>query len=388
MISDVDSDQARRRRARRRVRSISGSAAAEAGGRRRPRCRRTADGRCTRRAAAGVPATSTRRDGTIENTQSRAGFGHVGVGAGRATRATSAPAIGYDDTKYGIPIVEEGNIQLTPRRHRSRPARGCATSWTGRSTSVRVLVRRTGATGTTSWWAKRSARSSRTTRRDFNVLGQAPAAVGRLTGTIGGSGLTRAFSADGEEALSPPVDEQLAALHLQELTVAARDAAVRRHASSARRSRPEAGLPRSRLHQRIGIRRPAAPSGRGRRRADVRGQPGARGAQSGARGALFLRPAPRQLRVRDWQCESRLRERRSASTCRSAGASRASSGEVTLLPQQHRQLHLPESDQRGGVRRALPGRGGRRVPVRRVRRADSLLQGVEAHADVEISAAG
>jgi iron complex outermembrane receptor protein len=41
-------------------------------------------------------------------------------------------------------------------------------------------------------------------------------ALGRLTGTIGGSFLDRAFSATGEEALSPPVDERSTALFVYE----------------------------------------------------------------------------------------------------------------------------------------------------------------------------
>ena len=41
-------------------------------------------------------------------------------------------------------------------------------------------------------------------------------AIGRLSGTIGGSFLSRAFSATGEEALSPPVDENAAALFAYE----------------------------------------------------------------------------------------------------------------------------------------------------------------------------
>ena len=87
---------------------------------------------------------------------------------------------------------------------------------------------------------------------------------------------------------------------------------------------PEGGPAGSRFHRRLGIGRLALQAGRGRRQADVRGQPRARGAQPGARGALFLRPAPRQLRVRDWQSGPRLGDRRSASTPRCAGGIAAS----------------------------------------------------------------
>ncbi len=55
-------------------------------------------------------------EGTIANTQSRGGFGNVGV-AWTGARAFAGASYGYDDTKYGIPFVEEGMVELTPRRH-------------------------------------------------------------------------------------------------------------------------------------------------------------------------------------------------------------------------------------------------------------------------------
>ena len=56
-------------------------------------------------------------EGTIANTQSRGGFGNVGRGVDRARAASPGASYGYDDTKYGIPFVEEGLVELTPRRH-------------------------------------------------------------------------------------------------------------------------------------------------------------------------------------------------------------------------------------------------------------------------------
>src|SRR5574339_497609 len=55
-------------------------------------------------------------DGELSNSQSRAGFTNVGVSWTGASNYFGG-SYGYDDTKYGIPIVEDGNIQLTPRRH-------------------------------------------------------------------------------------------------------------------------------------------------------------------------------------------------------------------------------------------------------------------------------
>ena len=62
---------------------------------------------------------------------------------------------------------------------------------------------------------------------------------------------------------------------------------------------------------------------RRRRQTDVRDQPGAGRAESRARGALFLRAASRQLRVRDRQPGSRVGARAGSRPVRCAGARRA-----------------------------------------------------------------
>jgi iron complex outermembrane receptor protein len=151
-------------------------------------------------------------EGTIENTQSRGGFGSVGV-AYTGTRGYAGASYGYDDTKYGIPFVEEGRVQLTPRRHMIGVRAG-AEGLNGPFTSYRALF---------------GYRHYRHDELEGDVVGtqfenntadvniQAKhRPFGRLTGTIGGSYLTRAFTATGEEALSPPVDEGAAALFLYE----------------------------------------------------------------------------------------------------------------------------------------------------------------------------
>lgn len=45
-------------------------------------------------------------EGEIENTQSRAGFGNIGA-AWTGQQGYVGASYGYDDTKYGIPFVEE-----------------------------------------------------------------------------------------------------------------------------------------------------------------------------------------------------------------------------------------------------------------------------------------
>ena len=55
-------------------------------------------------------------EGEVANSQSRSGFGNVGL-SWTGDKGYFGGSYGYDDTKYGIPVVEEGDVQLTPRRH-------------------------------------------------------------------------------------------------------------------------------------------------------------------------------------------------------------------------------------------------------------------------------
>ncbi len=150
--------------------------------------------------------------GTIENSQSRGGFGAIGA-AWTGAHAYFGGNYGYDNTKYGIPFVEEGETQLTPRRQ-TFGVRGGADSLKGAFTSFRALFgyrqyrhdELDGETVVTQF-------ENNTT--DLNVQAK-HRPIGRLTGTIGGSFLTRAFSSTGEEALSPPVDERSTALFAYE----------------------------------------------------------------------------------------------------------------------------------------------------------------------------
>ena len=64
----------------------------------------------------GDRATCDTPEGEVDNSQSRSGFGNVGL-AWTGAQGYFGGSYGYDDTKYGIPVVEEGTLQLTPRRH-------------------------------------------------------------------------------------------------------------------------------------------------------------------------------------------------------------------------------------------------------------------------------
>lgn len=154
-------------------------------------------------------------EGDVLNSQSRSGFGTIGLGwAGE--RGYAGASYGYDDTKYGIPAVEGGILQLTPRRH-SISVRGGARNLAGTLDELRgtLTVRRYqhdelegDEVGT--------AFTNNTT--ELEAMGS-HRAVGRLKGSVGAWFLDRAFDARGEEALSPAVDQRgFAAFVYEELT--------------------------------------------------------------------------------------------------------------------------------------------------------------------------
>ena len=151
-------------------------------------------------------------EGDLENSQSRNGFGNVGL-SWTGAKSYFGGSYGYDDTRYGIPVVEEGQVQLTPRRH-AFSLRAGAQGLSGAIDSYRatLAVRRykhdelegdevgTAFTNNTA---------------EIEVMGS-HRAVGRLKGSAGGWVLNRAFDAIGEEALSPAVDQRGFATFLYE----------------------------------------------------------------------------------------------------------------------------------------------------------------------------
>jgi iron complex outermembrane receptor protein len=151
-------------------------------------------------------------EGDLENSQSRNGFASVGA-SWTGDKNYVGASYGYDDTKYGIPIVEEGQVQLTPRRH-SIGVRAGGQGFTGVFDSYRatLAIRRykhdelEGQTVGTSF----------TNNTEEAELMASHRAFGRLKGSVGGWYLNRAFGASGEEALSPDVDQRGFAVFLYE----------------------------------------------------------------------------------------------------------------------------------------------------------------------------
>ena len=178
-------------------------------------------------------------EGPVANTQSRGGFGNFGAAWTRGERFVGA-SYGYDDTRYGVPFIEEGQVTLTPRRHMIAVKAGAdalggifeglRASFAARRYRHEEIVG--GEVGT---------RFENDTNEGDVMLRHR--AAGRLTGTVGASVLDRSFAAIGEEALSPPVEERsVAAFFYEEATwphVTFQFGARANHASFS----PQGGLP-------------------------------------------------------------------------------------------------------------------------------------------------
>jgi iron complex outermembrane recepter protein len=174
----------------------------------------TGNGRWAMRAGASGRRSGDVRtpEGRVDNSQSRSGMGSVGIGWTGEGRYFGG-SYGYDDLKYGVPVIEDGEISLTPRRHMFGLRTG-AENLTGPFESVRVtfghrLYRHDELHGD----EVETEFTNNTT--DVNVLGR-HRAFGRLTGSAGVSLFGRHFDSVGEEALAPAIDERAVALFLYE----------------------------------------------------------------------------------------------------------------------------------------------------------------------------
>jgi iron complex outermembrane recepter protein len=142
-------------------------------------------------------------DGEVPNSFSRAGVGEVGLSY-TSGNGYLGGSFAYDKTHYGIPLVEEGETNLDPRRQVFN-VRGERRNINGFFDSVR------GSFG---------LRRYRHDELDGDVVATAfnndtseiellahHKSLGRMKGSIGGTILTRSFSTEGEEVLSPAVDQ-------------------------------------------------------------------------------------------------------------------------------------------------------------------------------------
>jgi len=150
--------------------------------------------------------------GPLVNSQSRNGFGTVGV-SWTGAKGYLGGSYGYDDTRHGVPVVEDGQVELTPRRH-AFSLRGGGENLQGAFDSFRAtLALRRYKHEELAAGEVETAFFNDTT--EIDVLGS-HRPLGRLKGSVGASFLDRAFDARGDEALSPAVAQRGGAAFLYE----------------------------------------------------------------------------------------------------------------------------------------------------------------------------
>ena len=154
-------------------------------------------------------------EGDVVNSQSRNGFGNMGL-AWTGAKAYVGGSYGYDDTKYGIPVVEDGQVRLTPRRH-AFSLRGGAQGLEGAFDSYRATLAVRRYTHEELEGDQVGTAFTNNTA-EVEVMG-GHRALARIKGSLGGWFLDRAFDATGAEALSPAVDQRgFAAFVYEEVT--------------------------------------------------------------------------------------------------------------------------------------------------------------------------
>lgn len=151
-------------------------------------------------------------EGEVANSQSRSGFVNVG-GGWTGDKQYAGASYGYDDTRYGVPVLEEGQISLTPRRH-AFSARAGGQGLDGALTSYRATLGVRRYRHSELEGDEIGTRFKNDTVEGEVLLSHRP--VGRLAGSVGGWFLNREFAAIGEEALAPPVDQKGVAAFLYE----------------------------------------------------------------------------------------------------------------------------------------------------------------------------
>jgi iron complex outermembrane receptor protein len=153
--------------------------------------------------------------GEVENSHSRSGFTNAGA-SWTGEKAHAGLSYSYDDTRYGIPVVEGGTLQLTPRRH-AFTARAGAERMTGAFEAFRATVAVRRYQHDELEGAEVGTHFSNDTL-ELQLMGS-HRALGRMKGSAGAWVLDRAFDAVGAEALSPAVGQKgFAAFAYEEVT--------------------------------------------------------------------------------------------------------------------------------------------------------------------------
>ena len=319
------------------------------------------------------PATCRRRSATSRTPSRAARCSTSGASWTREKAVRSALSYQFDDSNYGIPVVEDGGITITPRRHsfgaraQTRALNGFVTGVEDGSANVRHYrhqEREDGDVGTV--FANDTAR--RRAAGDDAAARRPPR--GHLRRQRIDAALRRASAR--RRSRRGSIRTRRLGVHLPGGGVAARHAAVRRARRAPElRARPaacaRATSPTS--ADRLGVLVPPV------RRDDGRGEPRPLpSATRRSRSSTSYGPHPGNFAFEvgndDLDAERALGPRRGVPL---APAARHRRGH--LVPQPHRRLRLPPAD------RETSRRTCRSIEFS----ADkALLQGVEAHGDIEI----
>ncbi len=150
--------------------------------------------------------------GEVGNSQARTAMGQIGLSR-TGEKQYLGVSYGYNDSEYGIPIVEEGLVRLTPKRH-SISARAGGQNLDGWLQSYRTTF------GIRNYeHSELEGDEVGTTFHNDTLEGEVLLShkrTGRLVGSFGGWFMNRDFAAIGEEALSPPVAQRAAAAFVYE----------------------------------------------------------------------------------------------------------------------------------------------------------------------------
>jgi iron complex outermembrane receptor protein len=151
-------------------------------------------------------------DDEIPNSQLRQSGFNIGVSRTLAKTYFGGSYV-FDDSKYGIPFVEEGETRLTPQRH-AVTLRSGGTGLDGPISSYRATL------GIKRYNHDELDGEEVATHFD-NDTEEAEALLshrqfGKMSGTFGGSFLNRRFNTEGDEVLAPPIDQRATALFVYE----------------------------------------------------------------------------------------------------------------------------------------------------------------------------
>ena len=151
-------------------------------------------------------------DGEVENSQSQTSVFNVGT-SWTGERRYAGASYGYDDSEYGVPVIEGGEIRLTPQRH-AWTFRTGGEGLSGAITSYRATLGLRRYEHQELHGVEVGTQFDNDTEEGELLVSHRP--FRNLSGTVGASIFMRAFSAIGEEALSPPVDQRTSAVFLYE----------------------------------------------------------------------------------------------------------------------------------------------------------------------------